>query len=278
VRGDHEGNEVKIANALGARELRMASESEIATSIGPVGYLGPVGSWRGKIVADHALQNGEGFISGANEKGMHLRNVVLGRDFQAEVRDLRTVLSGDPCPKCGKPLETYRGIEGGHIFVLGTHYTAKMNCNFLDENNVERPIVMGCYGIGVSRLVATTIEQHHDADGIRWPMSVAPYHVFLATAGKGDDLDQAALQIEGELSKLGVEVLFDDRDERPGVKFKDADLIGIPLRVVVGKKGLAEGKVELKLRTEKEAKLVPLAEVADVVRAMVVEQGGRLRG
>jgi len=161
--------------------------------------------------------------------------------------------------------------------VLGTHYSAKMRCHFLDEQNVEKPIVMGCYGIGVSRLVATTIEQHHDGDGIRWPMSVAPYHVVVTTAGKGDDLDGAAETLYRGLTERGVEVMYDDRDERPGVKFKDADLIGFPLRITVGKRGLAEGKVELKARAEKEAVLVPLEEVVERVTSMVREQGGRLR-
>jgi prolyl-tRNA synthetase len=276
VRGDHEGNEVKIAKAAGGGEIRMASDAEIKEAIGPVGFLGPVG-FSGKVIADQALDTGAGFVSGANEVDLHLRNVVLGRDFQATVADVRTVGDGDPCPRCGGALKSYRGIEGGHIFVLGTHYSAKMRCTFLDEQNVEKPIVMGCYGIGVSRLVATAIEQHHDADGIRWPMAVAPYHVVLTPAGKGEDLDQAAERVYRELTEKGVEVLYDDRDERPGVKFKDADLIGMPLRVTIGKKGLADGKVELKARTAKEAELVPLGEIAARVAALVVEQGGRLR-
>ncbi len=278
VRGDHDANEVKVAKALGASDLRMATDVEIrAASAGPVGFLGPVGGWTGKVVADLALDDGGGYVSGANEVDHHLTNVVLGRDFQATVADLRTVGDADPCPSCGAALKSYRGIEGGHIFVLGTHYSAKMRCHFLDEQNVEKPIVMGCYGIGVSRLVATTIEQHHDGDGIRWPMSVAPYHVVVTTAGKGDDLDGAAETLYRGLTERGVEVMYDDRDERPGVKFKDADLIGFPLRITVGKRGLAEGKVELKARAEKEAVLVPLEEVVERVASMVRDQGGRLR-
>jgi prolyl-tRNA synthetase len=278
VRGDHDANEVKVAKALGASDLRMATDVEIrAAAAGPVGFLGPVGGWTGKVVADLALDDGAGYVSGANEVDHHLTNVVLGRDFQATVADLRTVGDADPCPSCGAALKSYRGIEGGHIFVLGTHYSAKMRCHFLDEQNVEKPIVMGCYGIGVSRLVATTIEQHHDGDGIRWPMSVAPYHVVVTTAGKGDDLDGAAETLYRGLTERGVEVMYDDRDERPGVKFKDADLIGFPLRITVGKRGLAEGKVELKARAEKDAVLVPLEEVVERVASMVREQGGRLR-
>jgi prolyl-tRNA synthetase len=278
VRGDHAGNEIKIAKACGnARDLRMASDAEIA-EVGPIGFLGPVGAWKGKVIADVALDTGEGLVSGANEADLHLRNVVLGRDFQATVADLRAVGEGDPCPKCDSALKSYRGIEGGHIFLLGTHYTSLMRCHFLDEQNVEKPIVMGCYGIGVSRLVATAIEQHHDADGIIWPMSIAPYHAVITTAGKGDDLDSAALAVYRALGDEGVEVLYDDRDERPGVKFKDADLIGIPLRITIGKKGLAEQKAEIKLRTGKDVEMVALGDVAEVVRARVVELGGRLRG
>jgi len=280
VRGDHEGNEVKITRAAGARELRMASDAEIAEAIGPIGFLGPVrlggGGFTGKVIADRALDTGEGFVSGANEADEHLRDVVVGRDFRPAIADVRTVGRGDPCPSCGGSLESYRGIEGGHVFVLGTHYSARMHCTFLDESNVEKPMVMGCYGIGVSRLVATAIEQHHDADGIRWPMSIAPYHVVLTPAGKGEDLDRAAEKVYAALCAHGVETLWDDRDERPGVKFKDADLIGIPIRVTIGKKGLAEGKVELKLRTGKDSELVPIDGIAEAVAAKVVELGGLL--
>ena len=286
VRGDHEGNDVKIARAAGAAEVRMATDAEIREGGGPVGFLGPVG-WSGPVIADLALDSGEGFVSGGNDVDVHLRDVVLGRDFQAKVADVRTLCDGDPSPRChptpstgsqGGALKSYSGIEGGHIFVLGTHYSAKMRATFLDENNVEKPFVMGCYGIGVSRLVATTIEQHHDENGIRWPMAIAPYHVVVTPAGKGEDIEQAADGVYRELAQLGVEVLLDDRDERPGVKFKDADLVGIPLRVTIGKKGLAEGKAELKAREEKDATLIPLAEVAKAVAERVVADGGRLRG
>ncbi len=275
VRGDHEGNDVKVARAVGASEVRLASDAEIAESVGPIGFLGPIG-WKGTILADRALDTGEGFVSGANEVDHHLLNVVLGRDYEARVVDVRTVGRGDVCARCGGMLESYRGIEGGHIFVLGTHYSARMKAMFLDENNEEKPFVMGCYGIGVSRLVATAIEQHCDADGIVWPMAIAPYHVVITTAGKGDDLDRAAIELYDALQARGVETLFDDRDERPGVKFKDADLIGIPLRVTIGKKGLAEGKGELKHRHEKESTMVPLGEMTERVAALVVEGGGRL--
>jgi prolyl-tRNA synthetase len=276
VRGDHEGHDVKVAKAIGAREVRMATDAEIREAGLPIGFLGPVGGWKGRVIADLALDSGTGFVAGANEVDVHLRNVVLGRDFQAEVADVRTVGAGDRCPRCGGLLESYRGIEGGHIFVLGTHYSAKMRCTFLDEHNVEKPIVMGCYGIGISRLVAAAVEQHHDADGIRWPMSIAPYHAVITPAGQGEELDRTAERLYRAFRERGVDVLWDDRDERPGVKFKDADLIGIPLRITLGKKGLAEGKVEVKLRTEKDPTFVSLDTIAEVVAAKVVELGGRL--
>ena len=281
VRGDHEGNEVKILKALGAAELRMASDAELKEKALKVGFLGPVGgAFEGKVFADLALDTGAGFVSGANAWDAHLKNVVLGRDFQAQVADLRSVGDGDPCPECasdGGTLKSYRGIEGGHIFVLGTHYTTKMKCHFLDEDNLEKPMVMGCYGIGVSRLVATAVEQHHDADGILWPMSIAPYHVVITTAGQAPELAQAAEEIYAALTAMGVETLYDDREERPGVKFKDADLIGIPLRITLGPKRLAEGSAELKPRSAKEVELVALADVAAVVRARVLAEGGKLR-
>jgi prolyl-tRNA synthetase len=281
VRGDHEAHEVKVVNALapGAHEVVMGTADE-AAKLGIVpGYIGPQGLAPAKeleIVIDRFLDTGEGFVAGANEAGFHMRNVVVGRDVSARIADVRTVLDGDRCPSCGKELKTYRGIEGGHIFVLGTHYSAKMGCTFLDEDGKDKPIVMGCYGIGVSRLVATAIEQNHDADGIRWPMSIAPYHAVVIPAGKEEEIQETALALYGKLQAEGVEALLDDRDERPGVKFKDADLLGIPLRIVVGKKGLAGGKVELKARKDKELSMVAVAELVPTVVAAVNAAGVRL--
>ncbi len=270
VRGDREANEVKVVNALGALEVVMGSAEE-ATQLGlKTGYIGPQAlktSSPVEIVVDREVASGAGFVAGANEWKLHTRNVVHGRDYQARVVDVRQVGDGDPCPSCGGALKSYRGIEGGHIFVLGTHYSAKMSATFLDETGKEKPFVMGCYGIGVSRLVATAIEQHHDADGIRWPLSIAPYHVVVVPAGKEPELVDAAKTIYDGLRSRGVEALLDDRDERPGVKFKDADLVGIPYRIVLGKKGLAEQKAELKARGDKDPTLVPLTDVvADVVK------------
>jgi prolyl-tRNA synthetase len=280
VRGDREANEVKVVNALGAREIAMGSPEE-AKELGlKTGYIGPQAlALNGpiEVVVDREVATGAGFVAGANEWKLHTKNVVHGRDYQARVVDVRQVGDGDPCPSCGGALKSYRGIEGGHIFVLGTHYSSKMNATFLDADGKEKPIVMGCYGIGVSRLVATAIEQHNDADGIRWPIAIAPYHVVVVPAGKEPELVDAATTIYEALQAQGVEVLLDDRDERPGVKFKDADLIGIPYRIVLGKKGLAEQKAELKARTEKDVSLVPLADVANEVVKKIVAAGVSLR-
>jgi prolyl-tRNA synthetase len=208
-------------------------------------------------------------VTGANATDHHVTGVNMGRDWQGEVHDLRLATTGDTCPTCGKgKLKSYRGIEGGHIFILGTKYSAQMGAHFSDDKQEKHPIVMGCYGIGVSRLVATAIEQNHDQDGIRWPMSIAPYHVHMVTIGKEENVHAEGKRIYDELRAKGVEVLWDDRDERPGVKFKDADLLGMPLRITVGAKALANGNVELKPRTEPDPKKAELVPVADVVRVV----------
>jgi len=270
VRGDHDVNEVRLARALKVDEVFLASEADVVKATGAkVGFAGPVG-FKGTIVVDRAvLQIGAG-VTGANETDYHLKNVRYGRDFVGEVGDLRLATTGDACPSCdGGTLTLYRGIEAGHIFILGTKYSATMGATFLDESQTPKPLVMGCYGIGVSRLVATTIEQHNDENGIRWPMSVAPYQVHLVSIGREDAVLGAAAQLHDALEKAGVEVLWDDRDERPGVKFKDADLIGIPLRVTVGAKALAAGNVELKPRSEPDPKKAELVPVADAARVLV---------
>jgi prolyl-tRNA synthetase len=271
VRGDHEVNEIKLAKILGAREVFLANDAEVrrVTNADP-GFAGPV-DFKGRVLIDREAANVADGVTGANETDHHFTHVTMGRDFQGETVDVRKVGEGDLCPKCASPLKAYRGIEGGHIFVLGTHYTAKMNANFLDEQGKSKPIVMGCYGIGVSRLVATAVEQHHDGDGIMWPMSIAPYQVIVTPAGKEDELAKKAQELYDALAALGIDVLLDDRDERPGVKFKDADLIGIPLRAVIGKRSLAEGKLELKARNVKEAEMIPLDGAAEVIAARVRE-------
>jgi prolyl-tRNA synthetase len=277
VRGDHEVNEIKLAHALGVDEVVLADDEQIKRATGArVGFAGPVG-FQGKILIDRDAAVIHGGITGANEDDHHFVDVERGRDFDAIVADLRSVVEGDHCPRCENGrMQLFRGIEGGHIFVLGTHYSAKMKAHYLDDTGKDKPVVMGCYGIGVSRLVATAVEQHNDADGILWPMAIAPFQVHVINAGPDEVVRDAAEKLVGELEALGVEVLWDDRAERPGVKFKDADLVGIPLRVTVGSKTLALGNVELKARSEKDnkkAELLPVAEaaatVAERVRAML---------
>jgi prolyl-tRNA synthetase len=275
VRGDRDLNELKLARYLGAPQVHLASDDEVRRATGaPVGFVGPV-DFDGKIVADREVAHVLNAVAGANESDHHLRNVNHGRDFHAELADLRMVTEADACPKCQDKLTLYRGIEGGHVFVLGTHYSATMGATFLDENGDERPIVMGCYGIGVSRLVAAAIEQHNDDDGIRWPVAIAPFEVIVTPLAKDGEVAEAAERLYTELVALGVDVLLDDRDERPGVKFKDADLIGVPLRITVGARALKEGQVELKRRTEPTPTLAGVAEAASTARswlaAMVAE-------
>ncbi len=228
--------------------MHLASEAEVKRATGAsIGFAGPVG-FTGEVLADLAVGNVVDGITGANETDHHLLRVNHGRDFQAALADVRMVGKGDLCPRCGEALEAYQGIEGGHVFVLGTHYSAKMNAVYLDDKGQEVPMFMGCYGIGVSRLVAAAVEQNHDADGIAWPMGIAPYHVIITALGKDDAVRDAAEAAYAALRARGVDVLLDDRDERPGVKFKDAALLGIPLRLTVGGKGLAGGNLEFKKR------------------------------
>ncbi len=269
VRGDHDLNEIRLARALGIDEVHMAGDADVEKATGAkVGFAGPVG-FKGKVIVDRAAAMVKNAVTGANETDHHFTGVNRGRDWDGEIADIRLATDGDPCPSCEKgKLKTYKGIEGGHIFILGTKYSAAMGAEFSDESQAKKPIVMGCYGIGVSRLVATAIEQNHDENGIKWPMSIAPYHVELVTIGKEESVLAEGKRIYDELGKVGVEVLWDDRDERPGVKFKDADLLGIPLRVTVGAKALANGNVELKPRTEPDPKKAELVPVADVVRVI----------
>ncbi len=270
VRGDHDVNEIRLARALGVSEVFIATDADVEKSTGAkVGFAGPVGFKGTKIVVDRAAAAVANAVAGANETDHHLTGLNRGRDWDGEVADIRLATDGDGCPNCaaGK-LKTYRGIEGGHIFILGTRYSEAMGAQYSDDKQEKKTIVMGCYGIGVSRLVATTIEQHNDADGIRWPMSIAPYHVHLVTIGKDEPVQAAAQKLYDELRAAGVDVLWDDRDERPGVKFKDADLLGMPLRVTIGAKALANGNIELKPRAEPDPKKAELVPIADAVRVL----------
>ncbi len=269
VRGDHDLNEIRLARALGVDEVFMATDADVQKATGAaVGFAGPVG-FKGKIVVDRAAAQVKNAATGANESDQHFTGVNMGRDFQGEVADIRLATTGDACPNCtsGK-FKAYKGIEAGHIFILGTRYSAQMGAQYSDEKQEKKPIVMGCYGIGVSRLVATAIEQNHDENGIKWPMAVAPYQVHLVTLGKEDNVAVAAQALYDDLRARGIDVLWDDRDERPGVKFKDADLLGMPLRVTIGAKSLANGNIELKPRTEPDPKKAELVPVADAARVL----------
>ena len=271
VRGDHEVNPIKLARALDAdpEDLRMASDSEVGRALkSKPGYVGPVG-FEGRRVVDPAVAALGDAVAGASETGKHLRHVAYGRDFEGKVAAIRQVGAGDPCPRCGEELASYRGIEGGHIFILGTHYSGKMSATFLDEQGESRSLVMGCYGIGVTRLMAAAIEQHHDDDGIQWPIPIAPYQAIVLPLGQDDEVSAAAETLYEELRGAGIPVLLDDRPERPGVKFKEADLIGVPIRLTIGSRTLKEGKAEIKLRTEKESTLVDLTDAAAEVRRLI---------
>jgi prolyl-tRNA synthetase len=266
LRGDHDVNEVKLSRALGVSEVHLAAPADVVKTTGAkVGFAGPV-NFKGRVVIDVDAASLSDAVTGANETDYHFLHVQHGRDFQAQVVEVRQVIDGDLCPNCGATLKLYRGIEAGHIFLLGTHYTSKMSATYLDVKGEHQTIVMGCYGIGVSRLVAAAIEQHHDDNGIMWPISIAPYQVHLVQLGSEPEVVAEIARLEQELEAAGVEVLVDDREERPGVKFKDADLIGIPLRATVGARGLKSGQIEFKLRTESDPKKVELLPQADAVR------------
>ncbi len=239
VRGDRSLNETKVSNALGGiMELEMAdAETVLKATSAEIGFAGPIGLQVDTLLVDEEVTRMSNFIVGANDTGYHYENVNYERDFNGIVGDYKLVAEGDMCPKCGSPINIRRGVEVGHIFKLGTKYSESMGANYLDENGKEKPLVMGCYGIGINRTVAAIIEQHHDENGILWPMAVAPYKVIVMPANvKNEEQMNTAEKIYEDLKTRGVDVLLDDRNERVGVKFKDADLIGIPIRVTVGKK------------------------------------------
>ena len=251
VRGDHEANEVKILNAVDAIALRMADEAAIRAVGGEPGFMSPIGVKKGtKIVVDATVMEMVNAVAGANEADAHYINVTPKRDFgEPIVADVRLVQEGDPCPRCGAPLKMTRGIEAGQVFMLGTKYSEALHATFLDESGKEKPLVMGCYGIGVGRTMAAAIEQNNDADGIIWPRSIAPFEIVVVPVNaKVPEQLALAEKIYGELKAAGVDALLDDRKERAGVKFKDCDLIGYPLRVTVGPKAVEEGKIELRVR------------------------------
>ncbi|HEX7836309.1 MAG TPA: proline--tRNA ligase, partial [Kofleriaceae bacterium] len=272
VRGDHELNEAKLQSATGAGLLRPAHPEEIPPLMGAhAGSLGAVAFTRAPVFVDHALAGRTNMVTGANDDGFHLRGVDVQRDLLAhgKLAELRTVGAGEGCPRCDGTLDVFKALEVGHIFKLGTKYSASMKANVLTAEGTETPIVMGSYGIGVERIMAAAVELHHDADGMIWPMSIAPYHATVLTLGKEPELARAAEDVCAALAAAGVDVLYDDRDERPGVKFKDADLIGLPIRIAVGKRGLAEGKVEWKRRGDKAVEMVAVGDVPARATALI---------
>jgi prolyl-tRNA synthetase len=272
VRGDHELSESKLKTALGGEWVALADEATIERVTGaPVGYAGPLGLSI-PLFADKALRGMTGAITGANEADHHIVDVDLARDLpKLEFADLRAARAGDPCPRCaGGTFDAHRGIEVGNIFYLGTKYSVPMKATYLDAGGQEHPMVMGCYGIGITRTAAAAIEQHHDDNGIIWPLTLAPAHVHVVPVNWNDaQIRATAESLAAQLEGAGVEVLLDDRDERPGVKFKDADLIGVPLRVTVGPKALARGNVEFKQRREAAATEVGVGDLVGCVAEQV---------
>jgi prolyl-tRNA synthetase len=271
LRGDHELNEAKLRRALGVSVLVPADAQTIETATGaPMGFLGPV-AIKIPLVIDHAIAALPTVVVGGNARDVHLKGVVPGRDFPLlDLRDIRNAEAGDRCPRCDGELQITPGLEIGHVFKLGTKYSKAMGAAYLDEKGNEVRHIMGCYGIGINRIVAAAVEAGHDANGIIWPLALAPYQVLVIPLQvQNQAVLEHALALEESLNASGAEVLMDDRDQRPGFKFKDADLIGIPLRVVVGERGLKEGSVELKWRGQAEPKQVSAASAAAEIRAEI---------
>ena len=270
LRGDHELNEIKVNKIAGLSAFRFATDAEIlAACDSPVGYLGPVGLPASvQVIADRTVANMSDFVCGANAEGHHLTGVNWGRDVpEPLVADIRNAVAGDPSPDGKGTLEICRGIEVGHVFQLGTRYSEAMKCTYLDENGKAQPMVMGCYGIGVTRLLGAAIEQGHDEHGIIWPISIAPFEVVICPVGydKSDVVREAANHLHQELLAAGIDVVLDDRGERPGAMFADWELIGVPYRVVIGERSLKEGQVEFQGRRDNAAQLIPLKSIAQTI-------------
>lgn len=264
IRGDYEVCEAKLKNQFSGKDIRLASDDEVKTIAGcEVGFIGPVNLKDVTIIADHSVKTIKNGITGANQNDKHLKGVLLDRDFKAEkFADIKVAKQGDKCIKCGESIEIIKGIETGHIFQLGTKYSGSIGATFLDEKMLSHPCIMGCYGIGVTRIVAAAIEQNNDNDGMIWPSAIAPYQVVVTNIDtKSPEVSKVADQIYSDLLKRNIDAILDDRDERPGVKFKDADLIGFPLRINVGARGLKEGMVEIR---ERRSKIVIKASPEDV--------------
>ncbi len=291
IRGDMELNETKLANAIGARDLRPATEEEIE-SVGAVpGFASPISlnavplqaqrgkRIRAKVILDDSIPSSPNLVAGANENSYHLLNTNYPRDFAADlVIDLAAADEGAACPDCGNPLRMERGVEVGNIFKLGTRYSDALGCTFLDQDGTQKPVIMGSYGIGVGRLLACVAEAHHDEHGLVWPISVAPFQVHMVLLrGKGTpEAEATADKLYADMQAAGIEVLYDDREESPGVKFNDADLIGIPIRITVSERSLAQGGVEMKLRREPTKDIVPLGETDSHLRSVIQSLQGEI--
>jgi prolyl-tRNA synthetase len=276
IRGDLEVNETKLKNALHAADLSLATEGEVSGAGIVAGYVSPVSLKGIRVIADDSITPGLNFVGGANKPDAHLKNINYPRDFKADIiRDIARARAGDGCPNCEGRLSAMRGIEVGHVFKLGTFLSQTLGANFIDAEGVSRPIVMGCYGIGIGRLMAAAIEQNHDDKGIIWPMPIAPYHIYLCPLYReGTEVEALAEKLYAELEDLGLEVLFDDRQESPGVKFNDADLLGIPVRVTVSPRTLKRAIAEVKWRVEKEAQFLPLEGLAQKLKETVMVPQG----
>ena len=283
VRGDMEVNETKLANTVGAKALRPAREEEIRAVGAEPGYGSPVGVHGAIVVVDDAVTTSPNLVAGANEEGYHLLNVNYGRDYRGDiVADIAAAQEGDACVECGEGLRLAGGVEVGNIFKLGTRYSEAMGCTFLDRDGTSKPVVMGSYGIGVGRLLACVAEEYNDARGLRWPITVAPFEVEVVPLGKAGELSEVQVtadKLYEILGQAGVEVLYDDREATPGVKFADADLIGVPVRVTVSARSLERGGVELKRRDSAEKVIVPVEDavgsVQEEIAAMYREAGER---
>jgi prolyl-tRNA synthetase len=273
VRGDHELNEAKLKSLLMTEQVELADPQLVAEVTGaPMGFAGPAGLEM-KMVADHTIKGMKNFVVGGNKKDLHLRNVNMERDFHVDAfGDLRVIMSDDSCPRCGSGIRFRKGIEVGHIFKLGTKYSKTMGAVFLDQHGKEKPIIMGCYGIGLGRTVGAAIEQYHDKDGIIFPIPIAPFEVVILPLQIHESkVIEAAEKIYRELLDNGLDVLLDERDMSPGYKFKDADLLGTPLRITVGTRSLKNSQVELKVRSEEESSRISLTEASAIVMKKVDE-------
>jgi len=280
VRGDLDANEVALKNALGVEHLTLAAEEKVESATGvPVGFVGPHHlAGRGlRVVADESVRGAVNAVTGAGRRDWHVRGLSVERDAGvSEWLSFAAARAGDPCPRCGKPLSIARGIEVGHIFKLGTKYSTALRCEFTDEKGETRPAVMGTYGIGVGRTMAAAVEQHHDDDGIVWPLALAPFEIEIVSLNPTDEATRREADgLYEALAARGGDVFYDDRDERPGVKFKDADLLGFPIRVNVGGRALKEGKVEIVARRDKSVRPVPAGEASEAVQALREELAGR---